>query len=152
MRLALVAALMLATGCGASAVSTHARAATIAAVATQGAARMVRDATLADAAASCPDTADDDADRACIATVRPKWAPADAAVASTRAALLGWVEALTIAQAADDGADLWSPLGVAAARLLVEYESLTRTLDALGVDLPALPAPVLTLARALGGE
>jgi hypothetical protein len=133
------------SGCGASAVQTHARAATIAAVATQGAARAVADGAARDAVDSCPDTADDDADRACVAAARVRWAPADAAIGTTRAALLAWVEALDVARLAGDGADLWAPLGLAAARLLAEYARLSAVLAPLGVEMPALPPLVLSL-------
>lgn len=139
------------TGCGASAIRTHATAATVAAVATQGAAHLVEDATAADAVASCPDTPDDVADRACVARLRERWAPADVAIAATRAALLAWVEALSIAQAAGDGADLWQPLGMAAARLVLGWERLAAVLRELDVDIPPLPDAVLVLARAIGG-
>lgn len=135
-------------GCGASAVRTHAQAATIAAVATQGAARMVASASVAE----CPDTPDDDADRACVSAALVRWAPADAAVGSTRAALLAWVEALDVARLAGEDADLWAPLAVAAARLLAEYERLRVTLGELDVDLPALPPLVLSLSQSIGGQ
>lgn len=134
-------------GCGASVVSTHARAATVSAVAAQGAARVVRDAALADAQTSCPA-----AGAECMAALRARWAPADAAVASTRATLLAWVEALEIARVAGDGDDLWVPLATAAARLVSEWERMRAALAPLGVDLPALPTLVVQAAAMIGGE
>lgn len=150
--LALVIVATHCTGCGASAVQTHARAATIAAVATQGAARAVADGAARDAVDSCPDTPDDDADRACVGAAKVRWAPADAAIGTTRAALLAWVEALDVARLAGDGADLWAPLGLAAGRLLAEYARLSSVLAPLGVNMPALPPLVLSLAGSLGGQ
>jgi hypothetical protein len=137
-------------GCG-SALQTQARAATVAAVATQGAARVVDDSAVQDARAACPrESAADMA--ACLAPVRARWAPADAAIASTRTALGAWIEALEVARIAGDGDDLWQPLAVAAARLVREYSALVDVLAAVGVALPDLPAFVLQASDVIGGE
>lgn len=142
------------SGCGASAVQTSARAATVAAVATQGAARVVRSASAADVDATCPRAqypVRDAALEACAAPVRQRWAPVDAAVASVRAALVAWMEATELAHVAGDDTSLWAPLALAAARLAAEYAALRDVLAAMDVDLPALPAVVTTLAESVGG-
>ena len=137
------------TGCGASAVTTSARAATVAAVATQGAARVVEQSSRAAFETECPAPADP---VACGAEVKQRWHPADAAVRSTKAALVAWIEALNVARIAGDGAELWQPLALAAARMVSEYAALREVLAALGVELPALPEMVVTLAESVGGR
>lgn len=131
---------------------THAQAATVAAVATQGAARVMADAALTTARTECPDTPDDDADRACIARVRERWAPADPMVGSLRITLLAWVEALEIAHMAGSQNDLWVPLATAAARFVVEYQHMAEWVRELGVDMPALPRLIVNVAGLLGGS
>jgi hypothetical protein len=143
---------LLASGCGASVVGVQARAATIAAVATQGAARVVEDAARVEAQTACPLAPRSPEMAACLAPLRERWAPADAGIASTRAALTAWVETLELARLADDGADLWQPLALAAARLVVEYGRLADSLRGLGLDVPGLPVLVTQAAGLLGGE
>jgi hypothetical protein len=135
-------------GCGASAIRQHASAATVLAVATQGAARIVEDAAARDVEASCPIAT---AEPACADAVHDAWAPADIAIGTTRTALLAYVEALSIAQHAQDGGDVISALGVALARVLVAWNELVAVLREHDVDVPALPESVLGLARLIGG-
>ena len=121
------ALLLYAVLCGCtSAVQAHSRAATIAAVTAAGAAGVVSDAARLEAETACPRSqyAPGSAEmRGCVAPLRERWAPADAAVASVRAALVLWVETIEIASHAGDGSDLWRPLAVAASRLVVEYNN-----------------------------
>lgn len=137
-------------GCG-SVIGVQARAATVSAVATQGAARMVSDAARAEAEHACPHSLYPPSSpemAMCLAPLRARWAPADAAIGSTRAALSAWVEALEIARIAGDGEDLWAPLMTAASRLLADWEVLRLVLEPLGVELPALPATVIAAGGA----
>lgn len=138
--------------CGATPVQMHSTGATILAVAAQGASRVVRDAVTVDAQATCPDSPDDDADRACIATLRARWAPAEVAVASTAEFVTLYTEALRIADLAEQGADLWVPLAVAAARVVLAWDRMVAVLRPLGVELPELPTLVRQLAEMTGGE
>lgn len=153
-RSAILVLALLASGCG-SVIGTQARAATIAAVATHGVARVVEQSAAADAAAACP--REQYAPRspelsACLAPLRERWAPADVAVASTRAALVAWTEALDVARLAGDDGMLWPALAVMAARLVFEYGRLADALRPLGVEVPALPDTVTWAAHAVGGE
>lgn len=142
---------LLATGGCGSAIQTQAHAVTVAAVATQGAARLVDSAAYAEASASCGQHAVGPERAACLAPVAARWAPADAAIGVTKATLSTWVETLHIARVAGDGADLWEPLALAASRLVADWEALRLVLAPLDVDLPALPAVVIAAAAALGG-
>jgi hypothetical protein len=148
--LTLVIACSTITGCG-SAIGVQARAATVSAVATQGAARLVSDAARAEAEHACPHSLYPPSSpemATCLAPLRARWAPADAAIGSTRAALSAWVEALEIARMAGDGEDLWAPLMTAASRLMADWEALRLVLEPLGVELPALPASVIVAGGA----
>ena len=152
--LAAVVLLSWLSGCG-SAIGAQARAATIAAVATQGAARVVGESAALEARTTCPH--DRYAPRSpelelCLAPVRARWAPADASIASVRATLAVWVEALEVARLAGDGADLWEPLAIAAARFVSEYDALADVLRALGVDAPEMPRVVLDASVLIGGD
>lgn len=149
-----LALVVLLSGCG-SVIQTHARAAAIASVTTATAAELVSDSARLDAQMTCPHDrypVGSAALRECLDPLRERWAPADAAVVSTRAALGIWVESLELARIAGDGADLWRPLATAAARAIRAYQALVAVLQALGVDVPLLPAVVVSAADALGGE
>jgi len=153
-RVAMVSIVVLASGC-VSAVQTHARAATVAAVTTASAAELVSDAARLDAEMTCPRSRHEPGSasmRACVAPLRERWAPADAAVASVRAALAFWIETIELAHKAGSGDDLWRPLAQAAARLVREYQALVATLQVLGADVPMLPSVVVVAADAIGGE
>jgi hypothetical protein len=149
-----IALALLVSGCG-SAIQTQARAATIAAVATTGAARVVSETAAHEARTTCPHETYAPGSlemSACLAPVRARWAPADGAIASVRATLAAWIEALEVARLAGDGADLWEPLAIAAARLVREYDALVDVLAAVGVHLPALPSFVVEATDLVGGE
>lgn len=140
-------------GCG-SVIQTQAHAVTVAAVATQGAARMSIDASRLEAQAACPTSAYAPSSpemAACLAPLRVRWAPAEAAIGVTKATLSTWIEAVDLARIAGDGTDLWEPLALAASRLVADWEALRLVLTPLGVTLPAMPAIVLAAAAALGG-
>lgn len=135
------------SGCGASAVQTSARAATVAAVATQGAARIVTESARADLDAACPLAeypTQGPALDACAAPVRARWAPADAAVAATRATLVAWVEVLSLAQMAG-GDDLLGAMIEAARAFMSAWDDLARALRSVGVEAPQLPDAVRSL-------
>lgn len=153
MLLAASLTLGMASGCG-SAIQTQAHAVTVAAVATQGAARMSADASRLEARAACPTStyAPNSLEMtACLAPIRARWAPAEAAIGVTKATLSTWIEAVDLARIAGDGDDLWEPLALAASRLVADWEALRLVLAPLGVDLPAMPAIVTAAATALGG-
>lgn len=145
-----IAALAL-SGCGGSAIQTQADAVRLAAIATEGAARVVEHVAATDAERSCPDTPDDDVDRACVARLRAVWAPADVALEAVRAALLVWWSAVELARSVGDGADPWGPAVRGGAALLARWADWSRALAPLGVALPELPPLVLTAATALEG-
>jgi hypothetical protein len=136
----------LLVGCSPSALRQHSTAATVLTVATQGVATMVKEAAKAEAAQVCP-TRDD----ACLAQLTQAWTPADAAVAATRAALLSYIEALNVARIAGDGADLWHPLALALARVVLAWDRLLALLHERGVEVDSLPPMITGLLAVLAG-
>lgn len=118
------------SGCG-STVGTHARIATVATVALEGADRAYDDAVRASMSA-CHD-------EACVSRVEADAAPAAGALDAVAASLQAYAEALELAMAADDGPSLGQALGVALGRLAGVWERLRAALGGMGVDVPALP-------------
>lgn len=139
-------------GCGASAVGAHARAATVSAVALQGASAAVRESASVDAASSCPGSMTDVDHDACLDRIAAHWAPADVAISAARTSLSLWIDAIDIASHAEDGADLWEPLSTALANVVLEYQRLAAALRAFEVNVPPLPSFVLELAQNQGGR
>ena len=131
-------------GCGGSALGVHARALTIATVATQGGEEMAVQMAEAeiDACADVP----------CVEAVELRYAPVSFASAALRAALTGWDAALSVAAVADADGDMLAALLVALARFVSRWDSLASALQALGHELPSLPGFVRDMARSLGGE
>lgn len=132
----------LCDGCGASAVGTNARAATVATVALQGVHRLAAEGERTELAAC--------AGVPCTHEVETRWAPIGLAHDATRAAIAGWLEALEVARLADAGADLWSPLAIMAARYLAQWDALVLALHSVGVDVPPLPPFVRELVLHVG--
>lgn len=154
-RVALIAALVVGvamwlSGCGATAAQTSARSATMAAVAVQGAARVIEAAAAADLEATCPraqyPTQAEAAGCEAAHGIKARWRPADAAIAVVKATLSQWVETTRTAAAAGDDGALWGAFALQAARLVADYEALRVALGPLGVSLPGLPPMVVELA------
>jgi hypothetical protein len=147
---AILALALLASGCGASAVGLHARAAqaTAAVVASTGiVADAARDASLdrvqAEHAASPAEVHD-----AAVIAEAARWEPLGAALDATRSALLVWIESVQLAHVAGtDDVSLAALLPIAA-RVVLAYEAIAGMLASLGVEgAPPLPAEVRALAQ-----
>jgi len=134
------------TGCGAGAIATQARAATIATVALEGAHRVALDVT-DQRLAEC-------GDEACAARVGETLAPVTLAYEAARAGLGTWVEAIRIAQVAGEDGDVVLALLTAAARWIADlWPPLVAALeDVAEVDLPELPPLVTGLLAGLAGR
>ena len=142
--LVVVAFLAGTCGCGGSALAIHARALTIATVATQGGEEMAVGMAAAEIDA-CTDVP-------CVEAVELRYAPVSFASAALRTALTGWDAALSVAAVADANGDVLAALLVALARFVSRWDSLASALMALGHELPSLPGFVRDMARSLGGE
>lgn len=129
------------SGCGASALSLHYRAATVATVAVDGAHRVAIAETHARLDAC-------GADVACAEAVGHDMAPVGLAVDASRTALSVWVDALELAQAAGEDGDVLGALLVAGARWLALWDPLAAALRSVGLEVPDLPPLVTGL---LGG-
>ncbi len=131
-------------GCGAGALGAHARAASIAVLALQGAQDLARTAELT-AVAACPEAEM----AACGAEVVHVTEAIDAGIASAGLVVSGYVEAVRLATVGGESPDLLSALVLAVLRLLREWGQLAALYAPLGVELPALPASVGGLGGAL---
>lgn len=79
------------------------------------------------------------------------WRPVGLALDAIRAAILAWTQSIALAHASGSDALLPELLRLAS-RVVGLYESLRVAAEELGIDdLPALPAEVRALVRALGG-
>lgn len=142
------------TGCGASALGVHVRAATIATSALEGVGPLVEAAVSHRIETECGPASAGDA--ACVQALRIELAPTidavDVPVISARAALGTYVGTLRLLLEADAGedVDVLSAVGALAGRLAAAWPDLVAALRPLGVELP-IP-PYLELAAAvLGG-
>jgi len=131
---------LIASGCGASALHTHARVGIFASVSLQAShgALVSTCTTLRDACMSEP---------GCLAERRASCEVAAHAQDGARDAVDVYLGAIELAQAAG-GDGLGTILGQALTLTRSAYEGLARALAALGVPLPAIPAELLAL---LGG-
>jgi hypothetical protein len=130
-------------GCGASALSTQARAATIVSIGLGSVGQELGDerTTALDA---CHDTD-------CESTTTSAWAPAVAAYESARAAMTTWIDALDVArQAGEPDGDVIGALFVAVSRLAREWNQLAAALRGVGVEVPDLPPAIVALLGAGG--
>lgn len=130
-----------AAGCGAGALQAHARAASIAVVALQGADELAETAALI-AVEAC-------SDEACLRDVEHTTEAIDAGIATSALAVSAYVEAVRLAVIGGESPDLLSALVLAVLRLLREWGQLAALYAPLGVELPALPASVGALGGAL---
>jgi len=121
------------SGCG-GALGAHARAASIAVLALQGADDLAETSALV-AVAAC-------SDEACLATVEHTTEAIDAGVGSAALAVSAYVEAVRIAAIGGESPDLLAALVMGLLRLLREWGALAALYAPLGVELPALPASV----------
>jgi hypothetical protein len=128
------------SGCGASALQTQARAATVATVALEVAHRATMEETERRLEA-CGDVA-------CTQDVERSMAPIALAYEAARVSLVGWVEALQVAAVAGDDGDVIAALLTAGARWLALWDPLAAALAGVGVEVPRLPPLVTGL---LGG-
>lgn len=142
---ALLAGCSLLAGCGASALSTQARAATIVGVGLSSVGQELHDER-AQALDACHDTD-------CESTTTSAWAPAVAAYESARTALTTWIDALDVArQAGEPDGDILGALFVAVSRLAREWNALAAALRGVGVDMPDLPPALAVLLGAAGAS
>ena len=136
--LAIVAACVIVAGhccgCGAGALASHARAASIAVLALQGADDLAETGALA-AVEAC-------SDEACLRQVEHVTEAIDAGIASAGLVVSGYVEAVRLATVGGESPDLLSALVLAVLRLLREWGQLAALYAPLGVELPALPASI----------
>jgi len=147
-----VIASVLLAGCGASAVQSHARAATIV-----GLTLTETRATLLDARAADLDAVEHsteglgaEARLAAVEARAERWRPALVAWEATRAGLAAWVEAIALAHAAGGDADMLAPVLALAGRVLGLWGPLAAVLQLLGVEgVPELPG---VLAGLVGSE
>lgn len=121
-------------GCGAGALGAHARAASIAVLALQGADDLAETGALV-AVEAC-------SDEACLADVVHATEAIDAGIGSAALAVSAYVEAVRLAVIGGESPDLLSALVLAVLRLLREWGQLAALYAPLGVELPALPASV----------
>lgn len=128
-------------GCGAGALGAHARAASIAVLALQGADDLAETGALV-AVEAC-------SDEACLADVVRTTEAIDAGIGSAALAVSAYVEAVRLAVIGGESPDLLSALVLAVLRLLREWGQLAALYAPLGVELPALPASVGGLGGAL---
>lgn len=130
------------TGCGASAVQTHARAAEVSARVVGAMDRLVVDARQADAdAAEAASVGQPTEERlAAVARARGRWTPAREAVATLHAGVGAWIDGIALAVALRDehlSLQLLTPL---ASRVLTLYDAAAALLRSLGVEAPPLPS------------
>lgn len=132
------------SGCGASALTSHATAATVLTVATAGASEL--------AVESVQMALDQCSDEPCIARVEEAGRVVTVAQEGLRLATLTYREAVEVAAAAESGDDLLSALVAALARVVREWDALVAVLrEQLSADLPMLPASVRAMVDALAG-
>lgn len=127
----LLVACLGASGCGASALRTHATIATVASIAVGGAAPLVAPACEA-AMSSCQ------REPACLTETAERCRVASRAMDGAVAGVRGYIDAVEVASLADEGAALPALLAgwQALARL---WPTVVAALAAFGVALPALP-------------
>lgn len=128
-------------GCGAGALGAHARAASIAVLALQGADDLAETAALT-AVEAC-------SDEACLREVERATEAIDAGIGSAGLVVSGYVEAVRLATVGGESPDLLSALVLAVLRLLREWGQLAALFAPLGVELPALPASIGGLGGSL---
>jgi hypothetical protein len=136
----ILAACLGASGCGASALRTHATIGTVAAVTLGGAAPLV--APACDAALTACQR-----EPTCLAETAGRCRAASAAVDGLALVTRGYLDAIEIASMADEGAAL-PALMTGLSRLVVRWGEVAAYLLRFGVELPALPALASSL---LGG-
>ncbi len=141
---------LLLSGCGASAIQSHARAATAVGVTLTEARATLLDARAADLDAVERET-DGQEPAARLAAVDARsdmWAPALAGWNLCREAASTWVESIALAHAAGGGEDLLAPVFRLAVRVLALWPPVVALASELGADLPRLPD---VLSGLLGG-
>ena len=122
-------------GCG-GALLAQARAATIATVALEGGRRMIVEVA-EQRSAECED-------EACVIRVREEMRPVEAAYEGLRLSLSAWVAGLDLGALAGVGDELLPSLMTAGMRFVVDWQSFADALRALGVEVPSLPAGMLS--------
>lgn len=144
----MVASVMVMTlaACTHDAVRVHARLATVASVIVQGAGEVIEEVVTSELEEECPQR-----EEACIDGVKRRWNAVSVGYAAVRAAAIGWVEAIRIADAAEGGEGLERALLTAAARVVREYQAFAEAMTLMGVSVPVLPAEVMVLVNLVGG-
>ena len=143
--IALLAALVL-LGCG-SAVDTHTAAITVAAgfhSTAGGAVDAARGAALDAVEAEHPTVGDERT--AALRAEASRWEPIGAALDASRTVLVGWLGVVSQVEA---GADVWELVPPLVGRLVTLWGDVVRLAAGLGLELPALPSVVTSLAGAL---
>lgn len=129
------------TGCGASALSTHARAASVAGV-TLGTVRPVILQHFEQSLGGCQDAA-------CISRQVEQHQAVLFSYNASRAALSTWVEAIALAHAADSQGVTTDALGRAAAGFLAAYVDMVDAGHIIELELPAVPPEVRIIVSGL---
>lgn len=145
--LVLFGALVHLVGCGASGLTTQARTAQIAAIATGGAGEVIdaaRDRAL-DAVEEAHPQRGPERDAALDAEAE-RWRPAGQALDSLREALLTWIAAIEAARVVGEqgAAALWPQVLALAARVVALYGRVADLARELGATVPALSLGGLT--------
>jgi hypothetical protein len=134
---ALVLVAFLGSGCGASALRTHATIATVASIAIGGAAPLV--APTCDAAlTACHGEAQ------CVSETAERCRVAGASVDGLALATRAYIDAIEVASMAEEGETL-PALMTGLSRLVVRWGEVVALLGRFGVELPALPAMASSL-------
>lgn len=144
-------ALWLTSGCGATALQTQARAATVTASTLTLAQQAVSDARSHALDRVEEEHPDDPEHDAAVLEEAARWRPVGAALDSARDALLTWVQSIELAHlAGSDGVELLDLVPLVA-RVVLLYADVVELSASLGVEIPALPAIVTSLASTYGG-
>ena len=157
--LAAVAVVASLAGCGASAISTHARVATVVGMSlgeVRGVLVVARRADL-DAVAERTEGLGREASLAAVEARASRWTPVFQGVEDARILVGTWIDALALALAAGGGEDMLGPVLRLAARAVQLYGATLDTITAFGTalhvegigELPRLPGWILAIAAML---
>lgn len=80
------------------------------------------------------------------------WQPAIVGYEGTRLALEAWIDSIALASAAGAEEDVLAHVAEMVGRLLLNWDPLALSLQALGVDLPTLPVAMRDLAFAVAED
>lgn len=140
-------------GCG-SAIDTQRELVEASAVVIAQGSETIYAAQRAKIAEACPQSLMHDAFIACATSTGAVWQMVETAVHAVREALIAWLDALDIAEAAgqDEDGDPLVRVALEAGALLVRtYQSLVALLRPHNVTIPSLPEMLVSIANGIGG-